>query len=117
MKRYLIILTLYLCAVVPTMAQYYSVNYDKRTVEAMTAAFATEAATEVYYAEQVAKIREHYQAAEVAAAGIFSLLSSLTAKPSPIWDYGQVPQRTTITAVSITWCRPRLCRRFGLWQV
>ena len=34
MKRYLIILTLYLCAVVPTMAQYYSVNYDKRTVEA-----------------------------------------------------------------------------------
>ena len=72
MKRYLIILTLYLCAVVPTMAQYYSVNYDKRTVEAMTAAFATEAATEAYYAEQVAKIREHYQAAEVAAAGIFT---------------------------------------------
>ena len=72
MKRYLIILTLYLCAVVPTMAQYYSVNYDKRTVEAMTAAFATEAATEAYYAEQVAKIREYYQAAEVAAAGIFT---------------------------------------------
>ena len=72
MKRYLIILTLYLCAVVPTMAQYYSVNYDKRTVEAMTAAFATEAATEAYYAEQVAKIRDHYQAAEVAAAGIFT---------------------------------------------
>ena len=38
MKRYLIILTLYLCAVVPTMAQYYSVNYDKRTVAEMTAA-------------------------------------------------------------------------------
>lgn len=56
MKRYLIILTLNLCAVVPTMAQYYSVNYDKRTVEAMTAAFATEAATEAYYAEQVAKL-------------------------------------------------------------
>ena len=72
MKRYLIILTLYLCAVVPMMAQYYSVNYDKRTVEAMTAAFATEATTEAYYAEQVAKIREHYQAAEVAAAGIFT---------------------------------------------
>lgn len=72
MKRYLIILTLYLCAVVPTMAQYYSVNYDKRTVAEMTAAFATEAATEAYYAQQVAKIREHYQAAEVAAAGIFT---------------------------------------------
>ena len=25
-----------------------------------------------YYAQQIAKIREHYQAAEVAAAGIFS---------------------------------------------
>jgi len=72
MKRYLIILTLYLCAVVPTMAQYYSVNYDKRTVAEMTAAFATEAATEAYYAQQVAKIREYYQAAEVAAAGIFT---------------------------------------------
>ena len=72
MKRYLIILTLYLCAVIPTMAQYYSVNYDKRTVAEMTAAFATEAATEAYYAQQVAKIREHYQAAEVAAAGIFT---------------------------------------------
>lgn len=51
MKRYLIILTLYLCAVVPTMAQYYSVNYDKRIVAEMTAAFATEAATEAYYAQ------------------------------------------------------------------
>ncbi len=71
-ERYLIILTLYLCAVVPMMAQYYSVNYDKRTVEALTAAFATEAATEADYAEQVAKIRDHYQAAEVAAAGIFT---------------------------------------------
>ena len=40
-------------------------------LEEMTAAFATEATTEAYYAEQVAKIREHYQAAEVAAAGIF----------------------------------------------
>ena len=38
----------------------------------MTAAFASEAATEAYYAEQVAKIREYYQAAEVAAAGIFT---------------------------------------------
>ena len=38
----------------------------------MAAAFGTEAATEAYYAQQIAKIREHYQAAEVAAAGIFS---------------------------------------------
>lgn len=72
MKRYLFIIILFICAVVPTTAQYYSVNYDKRTVAEMTAAFASEAATEAYYAEQVAKIREYYQAAEVAAAGIFT---------------------------------------------
>ena len=72
MKRYLFIITFFICAVVPTMAQYYSVNFDKRTVAEMTAAFASEAATEAYYAEQVAKIREYYQAAEVAAAGIFT---------------------------------------------
>lgn len=72
MKRYLFIIILFVCAVVPMKAQYYSVNYDKRTVAEMTAAFASEAATEAYYAEQVAKIREYYQAAEVAAAGIFT---------------------------------------------
>ena len=49
MKRYLIIFTLYLCAVVPTMAQYYSVNYDKRTVAEMTAAFTTEALERMSY--------------------------------------------------------------------
>lgn len=72
MKRYLFIIILFVCAAVPMTAQYYSVNYDKRTVTEMTAAFASEAATEAYYAEQVAKIREYYQAAEVAAAGIFT---------------------------------------------
>lgn len=72
MKRYLFIIILFVCAALPMTAQYYSVNYDKRTVAEMTAAFASEAATEAYYAEQVAKIREYYQAAEVAAAGIFT---------------------------------------------
>lgn len=72
MKRYLFIIILFVCAAVPMTAQYYSVNYDKRTVAEMTAAFASEAATEAYYAEQVVKIREYYQAAEVAAAGIFT---------------------------------------------
>lgn len=72
MKRYLFIIILFVCAAVPMTAQYYSVNYDKRTIAEMTAAFASEAATEAYYAEQVAKIREYYQAAEVAAAGIFT---------------------------------------------
>ena len=72
MKRYLIIFTLFLCVLAPVKAQYYSVNFDVKTVAAMTAAFNTEAATEMYYAEQLANIRKSYQAAEVAAAGIFA---------------------------------------------
>lgn len=74
MKQVLVILCV-LCTLafpVSVKAQYYSVNYDQKTVAAMSSAFATEAATEAYYAEQLAKIREHYQAAEVAAAGIFT---------------------------------------------
>ena len=53
-------------------AQYYSVNYDARTVAAMAAAFGTEAVAESYYREQVDDILKHYTAAEVAAAGIFA---------------------------------------------
>ena len=72
MNRFLLIICLSLCTLAPVKAQYYSVNYDPKTVAAMAAAFNTEAATEAYYAQQVAKIREHYEAAEVAAAGIFA---------------------------------------------
>ena len=72
MKRYLSIITLVLCVLAPAKAQYYSVNIDTKTVAAMAAAFNTEAATEMYYAEQLAIIRKSYQAAEVAAAGIFA---------------------------------------------
>ena len=53
-------------------AQYYSVNYDARTVAAMAAAFGTETLAESYYREQVDDILKHYTAAEVAAAGIFA---------------------------------------------
>ena len=72
MKRFLSIVTLIVCALTTVKAQYYSVNIDTKTVAAMAAAFNTEAATEMYYAEQLAKIRKSYQAAEVAAAGIFA---------------------------------------------
>ena len=72
MKRYLSIITILVCDLAPVKAQYYSVNIDTKTVAAMAAAFNTEAATEMYYAEQLAKIRKSYQAAEVAAAGIFA---------------------------------------------
>ena len=69
---HIILLVLTLALPVSVKAQYYSVNYDKETVAKMVASFNTEAATEMYYTEQIAKIREHYQAAEVAAAGIFT---------------------------------------------
>lgn len=75
MVRNQIILSFLLCTFAfsnSAMAQYYSVNFDKETVAKMVASFNTEAATEMYYADQIAKIREHYQVAEVAAAGIFT---------------------------------------------
>lgn len=53
-------------------AQYYSENYDKQTVAAMAAAFGAGTMAESYYNEQVGAILKHYNAAEVAAAGIFA---------------------------------------------
>lgn len=73
MKRLaLLIIVLLLAVMRPVHAQYYSVNYDTRTVAAMAAAFGTEAVAEGYYREQVDNILKHYNAAEVAAAGIFA---------------------------------------------
>lgn len=72
MNRLLIILTVLLAVASKAAASvWYSVNYDKKTVAAMTAAFGMETATEMYYSEQVRKILDHYSAAEVATAGIF----------------------------------------------
>ena len=51
MKRYLLIFALMYCVLMQVKAQYYSVNFDTKTVAAMSAAFNTEAATEMYYAE------------------------------------------------------------------
>jgi len=72
MKRLLTIMLL-VCAWWNTIqAQYYSVNYDKETVAAMATAFGAEAVAESYYNEQVSAILKHYNAAEVATAGIFA---------------------------------------------
>ena len=52
MKRLSLILILLSLAVVQQVhAQYYSVNYDARTVAAMATAFGTEAVAESYYRE------------------------------------------------------------------
>ncbi len=72
MKRILLILSFVVCALASADAQYYSVNFDKKTVAAMATAFGAEYAAESYYEQQVAEILKHYNAAEVAAAGIFA---------------------------------------------
>ncbi len=71
-KAKFIVLIVCTLAVSMVRAQYYSVNIDVKTVAAMASAYATGAVAENYYNEQLSKIREHYQAAEVAAAGIFA---------------------------------------------
>ena len=72
MKRLLSIMMLIVCVLVKADAQYYSVNYDKQTVAAMAAAYGTEAVAEAYYNEQVQNILKHYNAAEVASAGVYA---------------------------------------------
>ena len=72
MKRILLIISFVVCVLATANAQYYSVNFDKKTVAAMAAAFGTEYAAEAYYDQQVAEILKHYNAAEVASAGIFA---------------------------------------------
>lgn len=73
MKRLILAITALLLAVSQQVhAQYYSVNYDTRTVAAMATAFGTGYVAESYYREQVDDILKHYTSAEVAAAGIFA---------------------------------------------
>ena len=72
MKRLLTIMLMVCAWWNAIQAQYYSVNYDKETVAAMATAFGAEAVAESYYNEQVGAILKHYNAAEVATAGIFA---------------------------------------------
>lgn len=55
-----------------SFAAWVSVNYDARTVAAMTSAYASEVAAETLNDESVRKILDHYTSAEVATAGIFA---------------------------------------------
>lgn len=72
MNKTLPVLLIILCTLaVQARAQSVRVNYDRKTVAAMAAAYGTEAVAENYYSKQVADILDKYSAAEVAAAGIF----------------------------------------------
>lgn len=88
-------------SVLSAEAQYVRVNYDKKTVAAMAAAYATETATEAYYTEQVKDILDKYSAAEVAAAGIFlsKFLDRKALTDLGIWSDGT---ETTIIAAFTT---------------
>src|SRR5574344_2722459 len=72
MKRLQLILGILFCVLTPVNDQSYSVNYDKQTVAAMAGAYNAEAVTEAYYNQQVQSILKHYNAAEVASAGIYA---------------------------------------------
>ena len=72
MKRLLIIMLTICVWTNKVCAQFHSMNYDKETVAAMATAFGAEAVAEGYYNEQVGAILKHYNAAEVATAGIFA---------------------------------------------
>ncbi len=69
---YIIIICLFCTLAITVRAQYYSVNYDEKTIAAMAAAYASGAVVEGYYNKQVQEILKHYNAAEVASAGIFA---------------------------------------------
>ena len=72
MKHLSLIITILLLAVTrPVHAQYYSVNYDARTVAAMAAAFGTEAVAEGYEGKRVKNFRRPTTAGEGAAPEIF----------------------------------------------
>lgn len=72
MKRILLIFIVLLSVFPASEASvWYSVNYDRKTVAAMVAAYGAGTAAEMYYNEQVKDILDRYNAAEVAAAGIF----------------------------------------------
>lgn len=70
--RYLLMSFLACVLTTTVRAQYASINVDTKTKEAMTEAYATEAAIEALHNESLQKIYESYQAAGVASSGIFA---------------------------------------------
>lgn len=72
MLSWLLMLCLLLWGTSLSGQTYMKVNFDTRTVAAMTTEYAAAAVAEGYYDEQVKDILAKYGVAEVAAAGIFT---------------------------------------------
>lgn len=71
--RRLYVFIVVLALSVPLFAQgWASVNIDRQTTSAMSAAYAAEAGTELMNDRHVQKMLDHYTSAEVATAGIFA---------------------------------------------
>ena len=114
MKRFaLIIMTIATIFAQQVHAQYYSVNFDAKTVAAMVAAYGTGTVAEAYYDEQVQNILKHYKARKWPLPEYLPA-SSWKGRHSLIWASGAVPPKITTTAGFITWWRTRLSRRHGL---
>ena len=72
MRRTVVILLMLLLAKTFVSAQSYSLNWDVKTTNEMTAALGIELAQEELTKTQWGKILNHYGAAELASAGIFA---------------------------------------------
>lgn len=72
MHRFLLILIVLTVGIQHMSAQYYRINYDTKTIAAMSGAYGTEAAAESYYNNQVQDILKHYETAGAAVTGIYS---------------------------------------------
>ena len=72
MRRYVVVILGLLVSIRCFGGWAASVNIDTKTMAAMTAAYATQTATEAMNNESVQKILDHYTSAEVATAGIFA---------------------------------------------
>lgn len=72
MHRFLLILIVLTVGIQRMSAQYYRINYDTKTIAAMSGAYGTEAAAESYYNNQVQDILKHYETAGAAVTGIYS---------------------------------------------
>ena len=80
-------------------AQYYSVNYDARTVAAMAAAFGTEAVAESYYREQV-----------------YFLPNFWNTRLCPTLASGAAARKITTIVEFTTWWQKKSCRKYGWWR-
>jgi hypothetical protein len=114
MKRYLLIVTFIFGVLTSVKAQYYSVNFDTKTVAAMAAAFNTEAATEIVLCRAVSENPQKLSSCRSCCSGIFA---SKYLDRKALTDMGLWTSSTEnyyYRRISIAWFPRRSCLRYGL---